>query len=97
MLEAMATVYKSSAVAEMGDRGHSRHGPKIGGGGAVPLSRELGPLLVQCGLSRVYFRAKRRLHPSSHLATIDMGQKLGGSGCAIFSGASWVHIEHNVA
>ena len=27
---------KSSAVAEMGDRGHNRHGPK--GGGAVPLS-----------------------------------------------------------
>jgi len=31
------TVYKSSAVAEMGDRGHSRHGPKRGGA-AVPLS-----------------------------------------------------------
>jgi len=29
---------KSSAVAEMGDRGHNRHGPKRGGG-AVPLSR----------------------------------------------------------
>jgi len=28
---------KSSAVAEMGDRGHNRHGPKRGG--AVPLSR----------------------------------------------------------
>jgi len=28
----------SSAVAEMGDRGHNRHGPKIGGA-AVPLSR----------------------------------------------------------
>ena len=33
--------YKSSAVAEMGDRGHNRHGPKEGGGAAVPLSREL--------------------------------------------------------
>jgi len=32
------TIYKSSAVAEMGDRGHNRHGPKRGGG-AVPLSR----------------------------------------------------------
>ena len=28
---------KSSAVAEMGDRGHNRHGPKSGGA-AVPLS-----------------------------------------------------------
>ena len=37
------TVYKinkSSAVAEMGDRGHDRHGPKRGG--AVPLLRSAG-------------------------------------------------------
>jgi len=31
----------SSAVAEMGDRGHNRHGPKRGRG-AVPLSRSAG-------------------------------------------------------
>jgi len=30
---------KRSAVAEMGDRGHNRHGPKRGGRAAVPLSR----------------------------------------------------------
>ena len=41
---------KSSAVADMGDRGHDRHGPKRGGA-AVPLLRgELGPHLAQCGL-----------------------------------------------
>jgi len=40
---------KSSAVAEMGDHGHKRHGPKRGEGAVVPLSRELGPHLVQCG------------------------------------------------
>ena len=33
--------YKSSAVAEMGDRGHGRHGPK-GGRAAVPLLRVAG-------------------------------------------------------
>jgi len=27
----LASTYKSSAVAEMGDRGHNRHGPKRGG------------------------------------------------------------------
>jgi len=32
---------KSSAVAEMGDRGHNRHGPKRGAG-AVPLSQSAG-------------------------------------------------------
>jgi len=32
---------KSSAVAEMGDRGHNRHGRKEGGG-AVALSRTAG-------------------------------------------------------
>ena len=31
---------KSSAVAEMGDRGHNRYGPKRGG--AVPFSRSAG-------------------------------------------------------
>ena len=55
-------------------------------GTAVPLSRQLGPRLVQCGLAEVYFRTKRRLHPSSHLATIDMGQKLGGVGVPFFWG-----------
>jgi len=32
---------------------HNGHGPKSGGGAAVPLSRgELGPHLTQCGLGR---------------------------------------------
>ena len=31
--------YKSSAVAEMGNRGHNRHGPKRGGGCCVPFGR----------------------------------------------------------
>jgi len=43
--------YTSSSVAEMGDRGHNRHGPKEGA--AVPISeRELSPRLTQCGLGR---------------------------------------------
>jgi len=36
--------YKSSAVAEMGDRGHNRHGPKRGGGTDVHLSRGWDPV-----------------------------------------------------
>ena len=35
---------KSSAVAEMGDRGHSRHGPKRGGGLLCPLSVSWDPV-----------------------------------------------------
>jgi len=65
----------------MGDRGHDKHGPKRGA--AVPLSRELGPRLVQyVSWAEVYFptKIKRRLHPSSHLATIDMGQNWVGVG-----------------
>jgi len=81
--------YKSSAVAEMGDRGHNRHGPKRGA--AVPLSQGgLGPRLTQRGL--VCFRTKWRLHPASRLATTHLGQKLGavpllrgGSGAATSS------------
>jgi len=44
----------SSAVTEMGDRCHDRLGPKRGGA-AVPLSRELGPRLIQCGMGRGLF------------------------------------------
>jgi len=43
---------KSSAVAEMGDRGHNRHmGRKEGKGAAVPISHGgLGPHLTQSRL-----------------------------------------------
>jgi len=37
---------KSSAVAEMGDRGHNRHGPKIGG--CAPFVGA-GSHVTQCG------------------------------------------------
>ena len=40
---------KSSAAAEMGDRGHNRHGPKRGGCYAPFAGGELGPRLTQCG------------------------------------------------
>ena len=44
---------KSSAVAEMGDRGHSRHGPKRGGV-LCPFLGALGvgTRLIQCGWRR---------------------------------------------
>ena len=62
----MTDMNKSSAVAEMGDRDHIRHGPKRGRG-----------LLCHCRGAQAYFRTKWRLRPSSPLATIDMGRKLG--------------------
>ena len=43
---------KSSAVAEMGDRGHNRHRPKRGGGVLCPFRGALGTRLIQCGLCR---------------------------------------------
>ena len=45
-------VYKSSAVAEMGDRRHNRHGPKRRGGVLCPFRGALGTRLIQCGLRR---------------------------------------------
>jgi len=43
---------KSSAAAEMGDRGHNKHGPKRGKCCApfAGTGGELGPRLTQCGL-----------------------------------------------
>ena len=68
---------KSSAVAEMGDHGHNRHGPKRGG--AVPLREgvELEPHLTQCCPPEAYLRTKWHLDPSSHLATIYTDRKVG--------------------
>jgi len=42
---------KSSAVVQMGDRGHNKHGPKTGGC-ALFNGRELGPNLTQSRLDR---------------------------------------------
>ena len=94
---AAMNVNKSSAVAEMSDRGYNRHGPKIGGGLLCPFRESWDPVSYNVAWAgEVYFRTKRPLHSSSHLATIGMGQKLGGVGVPFFGG-SWVHIEHNVA
>jgi len=69
-------LYKSSAVAEMGKRGHDRHGPKRGGL-LCPFRGQLGLRLCNVAWAEVYFRTKWRLHPSSRLATLDMNGKLG--------------------
>ena len=62
----------------------------------MPVSRVAGtPSNV--AWAEVYFRTKWRLHPSSRLAIINMGQNLGGSACPLCSGGSWVPIEHKVA
>jgi len=67
------------------------------GGAAVPLSRELGPRLIQCGLGRgllPYQVASSSIQPFGHNRH---GPKIGcGWVCAFFWG-SWVPIEHKVA
>jgi len=85
---------KSSAVAEMGNRGHNRHGPKRGEL-LCPLRGELGPRLMQCGLG---WRLRPYQVASSSIqlfATIDMNRKMGG--CATFRGGSCDPISDNVA
>ena len=65
-------------------------------GAAVPLSCRAGtPSNTMWPGPRS--TSKWRLHPLSRLATINMGQKLGGGGCAFRSAGSWVPIEHKVA
>jgi len=50
----------------------------------------MGPRLVQCGLGRglLPFRTKWRLHPSSYLATTDMGQNWVGVAVPFFLGVA---------
>ena len=56
----------------------------------MPLSRIAGDLsnTTWSVWAEVYFRTKWRLHPSSRLATIDIGQKLGGVGVPFFLGVA---------
>jgi len=71
---------KSSAVAEMGDRGHNRHGPNRAGA-AVPLSRGAGtPSNTMC-LGRgllPYQVASSSIQPFGHNRH---GPKIGWGGC----------------
>ena len=89
-------LYKSSAVAEMGDRGHNRHGPKRWGL-LCPFRAELKPSLIQCGLGRgllPYQVAASSIQPFGHNKH---GPKSGWWwACPLFLG-SWVQIEHKVA
>jgi len=63
------TANKSSAVAEMGDRGDNRHGPKRGGC-CAPFAEHWEPVYYNVACAEVYFRTKWHLHPSSRLVTI---------------------------
>jgi len=72
--------YKSSPVAELGDRGHNRHGPKIeglcpfsGGGGAGTVGSPSNTI----AWSQTYLRTKWNLSPSSRLATTNIGRNRG--------------------
>jgi len=76
--------------------GHNRHKPKTGGlcpfqGGAATPSNT-----TSNGPRFVYLHTNWHLDPSSRLATIHVGQKLGEGGVLFFWG-SWVPIEHKVA
>ena len=60
---------KSSAVAEMGDRCHNRHGPKRGGGVLCPFRGALGTGLIQYRLRRCllpYQVASSSIEPFGH-------------------------------
>jgi len=72
-------VYKSSAVAEMGDRGHNRYGPITGGRGCyAPFAEaETPPNTMWPGPTKAHLFAKCHLDPSGRFTTIDMGRKLG--------------------
>jgi len=87
---------KSSAVAEIDDRGHNRHGSKRGKGLLCPYRGKLGPCLIQCGLGRgllSYQVASSSIQPFGHNRH---GSKIGWGWVCPFSGGSWVPTEHKV-
>ena len=58
-------------------------GRKFGGSALFLGEGELGLHQARCGLDRAHLHAKCHLDPSSRLATIDMGRKLGGGSAPI--------------
>jgi len=70
--------------------GHTSHEPKIGG--CAPLFLGGGALLphTQVAWAEVYLSTTWHLKPSSHLATTDMGRKLGA--VCLWGRGSWVSI-----
>ena len=54
MLSDILDLNKSSAVAEMGDRGHNRHGPKIGGGLLCPFRGSWNLVYYNVAWAEVY-------------------------------------------
>jgi len=89
---------KSSAVAEMGDRGHNRHERKEGDCCAPFAGAETR--LVQCGLGRgllPYQTGSSSIQPFGHNRH---GPKIWWGVCVSFFlgvAGSTIHIEHNVA
>jgi len=77
---------KSSAVAEMGDRGHNRHGPKKRGRCCAPFAGELGPRLTQCGLGRGLLPCQVASSSIQRFGHNAHEPKTGG--CAPFRGAA---------
>ena len=63
--------------------GYNRHGPKTGGCAPFMGGGSCDPIQHNVAWAEVYLHTKWHLDPSSRLATIDLGQKLGGW-CALF-------------
>jgi len=89
--------YKSSAVAEMGDRLATIDMDRKLGAVVLLSVRVVGsPSKLNVAWAEAYLRTKCHLDPSSRLATIDMDRKVEGC-CAVIRGESWVSSKHNVA
>ena len=70
--------YKSSAVAEIGDRLATIDMGRRGGGCCAPLrGGEMGPHLTQRRLAEAYLHTKWHRDPSSGSANMDINGKLG--------------------
>jgi len=88
-----ASMYnKSSAVAEMGDRGHNRHGLNRGGRGrCAPVAESVR------GLGRGLLPYQVVTSPTQPFGHNRHGPKIWWGWVCPFSGSSWVPIEHKVA
>ena len=73
----------------MGDRGHNRHGPKLGRGDCAFFSGDSWVHIEHnVAQAEAYLHTKWHPDPCSRLATIDMGRKIGEGAVLLWVGGA---------
>ena len=85
-------INNSTAIAEMGDRGHSRHGPQRGMLCPFHGRGVLGPHLTNVAWAEAYLPTKWHLDPIQPSGHNRHGPKIGVPSCTFVGGELGCHL-----